>query len=176
MKKKIMIFIAMIVLFGCRNGGVGEEPIEVKNVTAKDLYGSWKLSKIYTTEWIVERLPMDIEKYFLKIMKDGELEYRFFYANKEKKPSIKKGKWILENNRLLLKEMKESIIYRDSKGTYFTVKNSRMVKPISEKLHKSFQTFQELRFTKKDNKLILWNYGGDPDARRYFMWEKEKVN
>jgi len=175
MKKKIVLVMVMIVLFGCRNGGVGEEPVEVKNVTVKELHGSWKLSKIYTTEWIVKRLPMDIEKYFLKIMKDGELEYRFFYVNKEKKPIIKKGKWILENNRLLLKEIINTIVYIDAKGEHFNnLNNKRILNPVRSKPHKFFQTFQELRFTKKDNKLILWDYGGDPDARRYFMWEKRE--
>ena len=166
-----MIVLLILSIYGC-DRGVGKEPREVKNVTKNVLYGRWILSKQHTTKWTVERLPMNIDKYFLKIMKNGKLEYQFFYPYQDKKPTIKKGKWVLENNRLLLKKVKESITYKDSQGTYFTVESPKMVKPITENRHKSFQTFQELRFTQKDNKLILWDYDGDADARRYFMWEK----
>jgi len=175
-----MIVLLILSIYGC-DRGVGQEPISVEEVCDNNLTGTWVLSKEYTNQKIIERLNKNIDEYYFKLFSNNTLEYHSFdKAIGFSKPKFlnENGKWKLENKKYLkLDVFFESKTYVDEKGIYHynTITGNppkgKFVKIETSILLGRFKTF---RLTKKNNKLLLWCYRGDPDARRYIMYEKKE--
>lgn len=176
----ILIVSIMFVLNGC-DRGVGEEPIEVSSIELvnkfdNNLTGTWILSKEFTNKKVIERLDKDIKEYFFKIFPNYNVDYHSFdSAEGFSKPKLYDGKgtWEFFGKNILLKKLHKRTYYLDSEGAYYRDnKNPNMKKPITIHSRISRGSIYEFRITKKNNKLLLWYYDGDYDARRYIMYEK----
>lgn len=177
MQIKLMVLLILFI-YGC-DRGVGKEPIAVKQVSDDNLIGTWVLSKKYTNQKIIERLDKNIEDYYFKLLPNN-LEYHSFDEvigfSKPKFLDDNNGKWKLVNNRLILEKNSIYSTYIDAKGIYYRDENHpNITKPIKKRISKVIVEFKRLRITKKNNELILWCYRGDPDARRYIMYEKKAI-
>lgn len=176
----VLIIVGLIILVlmnGCERG-VGREPVDV-NVSEKDLLGTWVVSKQYTNKNIVENLGSEIKERYFIIKPNNELIYHSFNAWLENinDPKVLKlnGKWEFIGKDVQLKGFHIGSIYIDSRGIYFTDKNNPNIqKPMKIETSKGFKNLYRFRITKKNNKLLLWEYEGDPDARRYIMYEKKE--
>jgi len=148
--KSIIITMGLLlILNGCERG-VGKEPITVENVKDNNLTGTWVLSETYTDKRVIKRLDKNIEEYFFTIFLNKNLNYHSFDSVIGfSKPEFYdgKGKWEFFGKNILLKKFRKGVRFNGN--------------------------LYEFRITKKNNKLLLWYYDGDYDARRYVMYEKK---
>ena len=171
--KYIVLMSLLFLINGCERG-VGEEPITVNNVNDNNLTGTWVLSKTYTDKKYLEYLKIKVDDYYFTIKNNTKLDYHSFNPKNNRKILEAKGKWKLLGTSLKLSKFNIGTIYISSDGWHSANPNSSVLKkPITTKTIKGFKHIQTFRITKKNNKLLLWYYEGDPDARRYIMYEKK---
>ena len=174
--KSIVITMGLLlILNGCERG-VGEEPISVNDVNDSNLTGTWVLSKKYTDKKYLKYLKIQkVNDYYFTIKDNHELDYHSFNPNNNREISEANGKWSFVDKYLNLEVFHILTTYIDRKGIYhYMDMNGNSPKGDFVKITKEniLGRFKRFRITKKNNKLLLWYYEGDPDARRYVMYEK----
>ena len=172
-KSTMIAMSLLLILNGCERG-VGEEPISVNDINDNNLTATWVLSKKYTDKKYLKYLKIQkVDNYYFTIKDNHELDYHSFNPNNNREILEANGRWEFFGKNILLREIYRRIYYLDAEGTYFKSNNNpNMKKPITKYNRISNTVIYEFRITKKNNKLLLWYYEGDYDARRYVMYEK----
>lgn len=171
----IMLIASLLLLNGC-DRGIGQEPVSIKNISDNNLTDTWILSKKYTDKSVIEQLDENIKEHYFKILSNNKLEYHSFQQTDIfgiGSMFKAKGEWEFIGKDILVKGFQKSTIYIDANGVFYRLNNDPdMVKPIITKTSIGLQDIYRFKITKKDGKLLLWRYSGDPDRRRYIMYEK----